>query len=441
MDAREMKIKAAAAALAHVEDGMRLGIGTGSTAEEFVRLLAEKVADGLKVEGVPTSERTARLCVELGVPLKSLDELPELDLTIDGADEIDDRLRLIKGGGGALTREKIVAAVARTFVCIADQSKLVPALGRFPLPVEVIPMARSHVARELRRLGGEPRPREGFVTDNGNLILDVHGLQITDPVATETHINQIVGVVTNGLFAARGADVLLLAGDHLVEAVDQIFHETDLDFQVGEALFGVGGVGHGRSVDCQLGRLRQHTDLAHVFACPVLGIQRAGAREFAPHEAPHRTRVGAEQGQRVGPRALGAVDQARGGIGALLGLDAAVHEGLAAFGGAELVDDFIEGGVFFQVAVFAQAQHDVEHGAAGDVFDHVGHVTALVVGHGLRDPGHGLLVREALRCPGHVVEQGAQHPHRIQIAGHGNSVDDVPGGARRQAPRRPDTSA
>jgi ribose 5-phosphate isomerase A len=130
---------------------------------------------------------------------------------VDGADEIDHRLAMIKGGGGALTREKIVAAVATTFVCVCDQSKLVETMGRFPLPVEVIPMARAQVARELAGLGGQPRLREGFVTDNGNVILDVHGLAITDPAGLETQINQIVGVVTNGLFARRGADVLLLA--------------------------------------------------------------------------------------------------------------------------------------------------------------------------------------------------------------------------------------
>ena len=157
MDAREMKIKAAEAALAHVENGMRLGIGTGSTAEEFVRLLAEKVAGGLRVEGVPTSERTARLCVELGVPLKSLDELPELDLTIDGADEVDPALRLVKGGGGALLREKIVAAASSSMIVIADETKLVETLGRFPLPIEVNPFGlvstRMAIEKAAAKLG------------------------------------------------------------------------------------------------------------------------------------------------------------------------------------------------------------------------------------------------------------------------------------------------
>ena len=158
MDAREMKIKAAEAALVHVEYGMRLGIGTGSTAEEFVRLLAEKVAAGFKVEGVPTSERTARLCVELGVPLKSLDELPQLDLTIDGADEVDAALRLIKGGGGALLREKIVAAASSRMIVIADESKLVETLGAFALPIEVNPFGlvstRMAIEKTASRLAG-----------------------------------------------------------------------------------------------------------------------------------------------------------------------------------------------------------------------------------------------------------------------------------------------
>jgi len=152
MDARQMKIKAAEAALSHVQDGMRLGIGTGSTAEEFVRLLAEKVAAGLKVEGVPTSERTARLCVELGVPLKSLDELPELDLTIDGADEVDHALRLVKGGGGALLREKIVAAASGRMIVIADQSKVVETLGAFPLPIEINPFGQVATRIAIEKL-------------------------------------------------------------------------------------------------------------------------------------------------------------------------------------------------------------------------------------------------------------------------------------------------
>ena len=193
MDARQMKIIAAAEALEHVEDGMRLGIGTGSTAEEFVRLLAEKVAGGLKVEGVPTSERTARLCLELGVPLKSLDELPELDLTIDGADEIDGGFRLIKGGGGALLREKIVAAASRRMIVIADETKVVDVLGQFPLPIEVNPfgltstrIAIEKVAAALGLSGTIQQRRSGesaYKTDGGHYILDASFGRISDAEA------------------------------------------------------------------------------------------------------------------------------------------------------------------------------------------------------------------------------------------------------------------
>ncbi|MCJ7993157.1 ribose-5-phosphate isomerase RpiA [Rhizobium cremeum] len=221
MDAREMKIKAAAAALEHVEDGMRLGIGTGSTAEEFVRLLAEKVAGGLKVEGVPTSERTARLCVELGVPLKSLDELPELDLTIDGADEVDAGLRLIKGGGGALLREKIVAAASARMVVIADESKVVDMLGRFPLPIEINPFGqvatRIAVEKVASRLGlsGELRIRMSddgvFTTDGGHLILDASFGRIPDAEALASALNTIPGVVEHGLFINL-ASLAIIAG-------------------------------------------------------------------------------------------------------------------------------------------------------------------------------------------------------------------------------------
>lgn len=210
MDARQMKIKAAEAALAHVEDGMRLGIGTGSTAEEFVRLLAEKVAHGFRVEGVPTSERTARLCLELGVPLKSLDELPELDLTIDGADEVDAALRLIKGGGGALLREKIVAAASHRMIVIADETKLVETLGRFPLPIEVNPFGlaatRIAIERAASRLGlaGEIDLRSGgketFMTDGGHYILDASFGRIPDAEALSMELHAIPGVVEHGLF-------------------------------------------------------------------------------------------------------------------------------------------------------------------------------------------------------------------------------------------------
>jgi ribose 5-phosphate isomerase A len=221
MDAREMKIKAAEAALAHVEDGMRLGIGTGSTAEEFVRLLAEKVAGGLKVEGVPTSERTARLCVELGVPLKSLDELPELDLTIDGADEVDGRLRLIKGGGGALLREKIVASASARMIVIADESKVVETLGAFKLPIEVNPfgLAATRIAIEkaaarLGLSGGIALRTSGdgtFTTDGGHYILDASFGRIPDADALASSLNDIPGVVEHGLFINM-ASLAIIAG-------------------------------------------------------------------------------------------------------------------------------------------------------------------------------------------------------------------------------------
>ena len=201
--------------LPKLDDKSIVGVGTGSTANCFIDALA--LHKGAFDGAVASSEATAARLKGHGIPVYELNTVSDLEFYVDGADESDENLNLIKGGGAALTREKIVAAVAKTFICIADASKLVPVLGAFPLPVEVIPMARSHVMRELRRLGGEPRVREGFVTDNGNLILDVHDLQISDPVATETRINQIVGVVTNGLFAERGADVLLLAGAGGVE--------------------------------------------------------------------------------------------------------------------------------------------------------------------------------------------------------------------------------
>jgi ribose 5-phosphate isomerase A len=221
MDAREMKIKAAEAALSYVEDGMRLGIGTGSTAEEFVRLLAEKVAAGLRVEGVPTSERTARLCVELGVPLKSLDELPELDLTIDGADEVDHALRLVKGGGGALLREKIVAAASARMIVIADQSKVVDTLGAFPLPIEVnafgLGATRIAIEKLASRLGlvGTIAQRmsgdEFYTTDGGHLILDASFGRIPDAEALAKALNEIPGVVEHGLFINL-ASLAIIAG-------------------------------------------------------------------------------------------------------------------------------------------------------------------------------------------------------------------------------------
>jgi ribose 5-phosphate isomerase A len=204
----ELKRAVAQAAVRYVVAGQVLGVGTGSTVDFFIDALA---ASGVRVPAaVSSSERSTRKLTAIGIPVLDLNDVEAIAVYIDGADEIDPGFAMIKGGGGALTREKIVAAVATTFVCIADESKRVDVLGRFPLPVEVIPMARNYVARELTKLGGAPRWREGFVTDNGNVILDVHGLRITDPVGLEARINQIAGVVTNGLFAARGADVLLL---------------------------------------------------------------------------------------------------------------------------------------------------------------------------------------------------------------------------------------
>ena len=192
----------------NLQSGAILGVGTGSTANLFIDALApikEKIRGA-----VASSESTARKLTELGIPLVNLNDIDSMPIYVDGADEIDASFAMIKGGGGALTREKIIADVADIFVCIADASKCVSTLGQFPLPIEVIPMASAQVARALRKLGGTPKLREGFVTDNGNHILDVSGLSITDPVAFETSINQIIGTVTNGLFARRGADVLLL---------------------------------------------------------------------------------------------------------------------------------------------------------------------------------------------------------------------------------------
>jgi ribose 5-phosphate isomerase A len=204
----EMKRAVARAALDYVPDGGIVGVGTGSTANCFIAELG-KVRHRVEA-AVASSEATAKRLGELGIDVVELNSVDELQVYIDGADEITPQLAMTKGGGGALTREKIVAAVARTFVCIADETKRVDVLGRFPLPVEVIPLARSYVARELVKLGGRPQWREKFVTDNGNVILDVHGLTILNPNELEGAINQITGVVANGLFARRGADVLLL---------------------------------------------------------------------------------------------------------------------------------------------------------------------------------------------------------------------------------------
>ncbi|ARO87037.1 ribose 5-phosphate isomerase A [Nitrosospira lacus] len=207
----EQKRAAAQAAIQHIPAGCVVGVGTGSTANYFIDELSNIKH---KIEGaVASSEATAQRLRGHGIEVIDLNSIDALTVYVDGTDEITEHLAMIKGGGGALTREKIVAAVAKKFICIADQSKLVQVLGKFPLPVEVIPMARSYVAREITRLGGEPSLRQGFITDNGNIILDVHGLRILNPVELETALNQITGIVTNGLFAKRGADVLLLGTD------------------------------------------------------------------------------------------------------------------------------------------------------------------------------------------------------------------------------------
>ncbi len=203
----ELKQQVAKAAVEYVKDGI-IGVGTGSTANFFIDELARVK---YKIDGtVASSEATAKRLRAHGIEVFDLNSVDGVEIYVDGADEITENMHMLKGGGGALTREKIVAACAKRFICICDESKLVPVLGKFPLPVEVLPMARSHVARELVKLGGQPVLRD-FTTDNGNVILDVHGLTIMDPVEMEAKINQIVGVVTNGLFAARSANVLLLA--------------------------------------------------------------------------------------------------------------------------------------------------------------------------------------------------------------------------------------
>lgn len=211
MSLQRLKIEAAKAALKYVEPGMVLGVGTGSTVNAFIDELG---ASGLRLEAaVSSSEATTERLEAIGVTVRELNHCGDLELYIDGADEVDEHKRLIKGGGGALTREKIIAAASRQFVCIVDESKCRPLLGEFPLPVEVIPMARAYVSRQLTRLGGRPMLREDFVTDNGNLILDVRNLDLINPVRMERDINQIAGVVTCGLFAARGADVVLVASE------------------------------------------------------------------------------------------------------------------------------------------------------------------------------------------------------------------------------------
>ncbi|KAF0804598.1 MULTISPECIES: ribose-5-phosphate isomerase RpiA [Alcanivoracaceae] len=215
MDQNALKQKVAEAALRHVPEGEVIGVGTGSTANYFIDALAS-MKDRL-AGAVASSEATAERLRGHGIEVLELNQVDTLPLYVDGADEVNDHREMIKGGGGALTREKIVAAVAERFICIVDGSKQVKRLGRFPLPVEVIPMARSYVARRLAALGGQPQYREGFVTDNGNLILDVRNLDILNPIELEEKINNITGVVTNGLFARRPADLVLVGrGDEVI---------------------------------------------------------------------------------------------------------------------------------------------------------------------------------------------------------------------------------
>jgi ribose 5-phosphate isomerase A len=205
----ELKKKAAEAALEFLKGVSILGVGTGSTVNIFIDVLADHKGD---IEAaVSSSDSTSARLKKIGIPVIDLNAAGDLDLYVDGADEVNEHLQMIKGGGGALTREKIIAAASRKFVCIVDESKYVPVLGKFPLPVEVIPMARSYVAREMVKLGGQPQWREGFISDNGNQILDVYNLEIVNPPELERLINNIAGVVTVGIFALRPADVAILA--------------------------------------------------------------------------------------------------------------------------------------------------------------------------------------------------------------------------------------
>lgn len=211
----ELKKQVAIAAIEYVKSGI-IGVGTGSTANYFIDELA-KVKN--KIDGaVASSEATADRLKSHGIEVFDLNDIHNMEIYVDGADEITEHMHMLKGGGGALTREKIVAANAKEFICICDETKYVPVLGKFPLPIEVLPMAKSYVARELSKLGGQPQLRD-FKTDNGNLILDVHELNIKDPIEMEIKINQIVGVVTNGLFAVRPANILLLATNDGVKAI------------------------------------------------------------------------------------------------------------------------------------------------------------------------------------------------------------------------------
>ncbi|KLN97603.1 ribose-5-phosphate isomerase RpiA [Moellerella wisconsensis] len=213
----ELKKAVGWAALEYVKPGTIVGVGTGSTAAHFIDALATMKG---QIEGaVSSSEVSTQKLKALGIPVFDCNEVDSLDIYVDGADEVDHHMNMIKGGGAALTREKIVAAIAKTFICIVDQSKQVDVLGNFPLPVEVIPMARSYVARELVKLGGMPEYRQNVVTDNGNVILDVHNLAIVNPQELEQKINQIAGVVTVGLFAHRGADIVLMGTSEGVKTI------------------------------------------------------------------------------------------------------------------------------------------------------------------------------------------------------------------------------
>jgi ribose 5-phosphate isomerase A len=207
----EMKRAAAQEAVKYLSKGDIVGVGTGSTANYFIEELS---AWGGAIGAIASSEATARRLESCGIPVLNLNEVEEFGVYVDGADEINHKLEMVKGGGGALTREKIVAAVAQTFICIVDETKVVDVLGRFPLPVEVVPMAASYVLRVIRGLGGNPQIREDFVTDNGNIILDVHGMSIENAAEIEQTLNNIVGVVTNGLFAHRPANLMVVGGQN-----------------------------------------------------------------------------------------------------------------------------------------------------------------------------------------------------------------------------------
>ena len=219
MDPNDLKKAAAVEAVTYVEDDATVGVGTGSTVNFFIDALAVR-RSRIKA-AVASSEASAKRMRDHAIPVVELNNTDGCDVYIDGADEITEHLTMIKGGGGALTREKVVAQASRKFICIADQSKLVDVLGRFPLPVEVLPMARSFVGRELAKLGGQPQLRAGFTTDNGNVILDVHGLTIMKPVELEERINHIPGVVANGIFARRPADVLLLGTERGIRKISR----------------------------------------------------------------------------------------------------------------------------------------------------------------------------------------------------------------------------